>query len=183
MATIKVRFYVRELSNVLTQFDQVKVYRSDTETGVYAEITGVGTRVDLVADQTQYEYIDTTAPSADYWYKTSYYNSGTFAESALSFPIQGTDSGLIVSLQDIRDEGIEETDLSNERALFLLQGWQDWFEYRTGSFFTEKSMELLLDGDGSRVLWLNIPIISIDELYINDDFDNPVDSSFYVVYN
>ena len=35
MATVKVRFRVRELSNVMTQFDQIKVYRSDAEAGIY----------------------------------------------------------------------------------------------------------------------------------------------------
>jgi len=71
MATVKIRIRVRELSNVMTQFDQIKVYRSDTEEGTYVEITDALSRVTLVADQTVYEYIDTTAPTSSYWYKTS----------------------------------------------------------------------------------------------------------------
>lgn len=183
MATIKIRFYVRELSNVLTQYDQVKVYRSDAEAGTYVEITGPGTRVVLDPAETNYEYIDATAPTPLYWYKTAYFNSVTLLESSMSEPIQGSDPGLIVSLQDIRDEGLEVSELSDERALILSYGWQAWFEFRTGRWFTPKSMTLDLDGDGSRVMWLDVPIITLDELYINDDFVNAVSTDDYVVYN
>ena len=183
MATIKIRFYVRELSNVLTQYDKVKVYRCDTETGTYIEITTPLTRITLLPTETNYEYIDSAAPTPLYWYKTSYFNSATLLESSLSPAIQGSDPGLIVSLQDIRDEGLDEAELSDERALILSYGWQQWFEHVTGTWFTPKYKTLLLDGDGSRVLFLNIPIISLEELYINDDFTNMVSTDDFVVYN
>jgi hypothetical protein len=189
MASIKVRFYVPELTNVMLGlptegYDQVKVYRSDSEDvdDTYSEITGVGTRIDLVVDETNYEYIDGVAPTPLYWYKTAYFNSTTSAESALSDVIQGTDPGLIVSLQDIRAEGVPDTELSDERALILSYGWQKWFEHMTGRWFTPKEMTLTLDGDGSRVMWLDVPIITLDELYINDDFVNAVATDDYVVY-
>jgi hypothetical protein len=182
-ATIKIKFYVNELDNVMSAFDQVKVYRSDTETGTYAEITGLGTRVDLVTGTVLYEYIDGTAPDNTYWYKTAYFNSSTTAESTKSDPIQGTDLGLIVSLQDIRDEGISVSELSDARAVKLSQDWQTWFETMTGNIFTEKSAVVDFDGDGSRLLQLPIPIITVNNLYVNDDFTNAVDTSSYVVYN
>ena len=183
MATLKIKIMVDELTNVMTQFDQIKVYRSDLEAGVYVEITDVDTRVDLVAGTTLYEYIDTTAPAVTYWYKTSYYHSVSTLESSLSAAIQGSDVSLIVSVQDIRDEGIDTDELSNARALILSYGWQDFIEHRTGQWFSPKSLTLNLDGNGSRVMWFDIPIISIDALYINDDFDTAVDTDDYVVYN
>jgi hypothetical protein len=183
MATIKIRWYVPELSNVMTQYDQVKVYRSDLEDGTYVEITGIGTRVDLVVDQTNYEYIDAAAPTPLYWYKTAYFNSTTLAESSMSDALQGSDPGLYVSLQDIRDEGFSEDDLSSERAIFLSMGWQDWFEHHTGLWFHPRELELLLDGNGSRVMWLSVPIIELTEVYINDDFTNALSTDEYTVYN
>lgn len=183
MATVKVRVYVRELSNVLLQFDQIKVYRCDTETGTYSEITDAGTRVDLVADQSVYEYIDTTAPTSSYWYKTSYFHSSTLLESSLSGPIQGIDVGLYCTIQDLRDEGITETELTDERALTLLWGWQLWFEDKTGLVFKSVEAEMELDGDGSRMLLLPLPIIECTALYVNDDFVNAVNEDRYVVYN
>lgn len=183
MATVKIRIRVRELSNVMTQFDQIKVYRSDAEEGTYAEITDALSRITLVADQTVYEYIDTTAPTSSYWYKTSYYNSSTTLESSLSRAIQGIDGGLYTTLQDIRDEGITETELDDDRAIKLSTVWQQWFEDKTGSFFTPKEDTVYLDGDGSRMLLLPVPIIEVSELYVNNDFDNAVESTRYAVYN
>ena len=183
MATIKIRFYVPELSNVMLNYDQVKVYRSDLEDGTYVEITDALTRIPLVVDVTNYEYIDTVAPTPLYWYKTAYFNSTTLLESTLSAPIQGSDPGLYVSLQDIRDEGFTEEELSSERAILLSMGWQAWFEFRTGQWFYPKELELLLDGNGSRVMWLPVPIIALDELYLNEDFTTALDASEYTVYN
>lgn len=183
MATIKIRFYVPELSNVMINYDQVKVYRSDLEDGTYVEITGIGTRIDLVADVTNYEFIDTTAPTPLYWYKTAYFHSVNLTESSLSAPIQGSDPGLYVSLQDIRDEGFSEEELSSERAILLSMGWQAWFEFRTGQWFYPKELELLLDGNGARVMWLPVPIVALDEVYLNGDFDTALDATEYTVYN
>jgi len=184
MATIKVKFFVEELSNVLTKFDKIKVYRSATEGGVYSELTDDLTRIDLVSGTTLYEYIDTTAPDSSYWYKISYFDSSLVnSESSLSAGIQGSDSGLYISIQDIRDEGITETELSDTRAQGLIIGWQSWLEKATGNFFTAKSAIVDFDGDGSRLLQLPVPIISVNNLYINDDFDNAIDVNNYKVYN
>ena len=134
MATVKVRIRVRELTNVMTQFDQIKVYRSSTQDGTYSEITDALSRITLVADQTVYEYIDNTAPTSSYWYKTSYYNSSTTLESSLSSAMQGIDGGLYCTLQDIRDEGITSTELTDDRALKLSTLWQKWIEDKTAPF-------------------------------------------------
>lgn len=184
MATVKVRVRVRELDNVMTQYDKIKVYRSDTtdKEGTYSEITTALTRLDLVADVTLYEFIDTTAPTSSYWYRTSYFHSATLLESSLGTPVQGVDAGLYCSLQDIRDEGIDDTELTDDRALTLINGWQSWIERMTGNIFKETEATIDFDGDGSRLLQLPLPIIEVTELYINDDFDNAVDATSYVAY-
>lgn len=183
MASVKIRIHVDEISNVMTRYNRIKVYRATTRDGTYAEITVLATRIVLVAGQPLYEYIDAAVPSSSYWYKTSYYHEATLLESSLSDPIQGSDLSLIVSIQDIRDEGITSSDLSDDRTLMLSRGWQDWFEKKCGQWFTAKTMELLMDGNGCRVLWLPVPIISLTALYMNDDFVNVVDPTYYVVYN
>lgn len=183
MATIKLTINVSNVDDVLLQYDQIKVYRSATEAGVYAEISGVGTRPELVSGQSEYEFLDTTAPSPLAWYKTSYYDSVGDVESDLSSAKQGSDPGLYVTLQDIRDEGYDDDDISDDRALVLSYGWQNWIEHMTGQWFSPKELTFDIDGNGSRVLWLNVPIISLTSLYINDDFTNELDSSYYTVYN
>jgi hypothetical protein len=101
----------------------------------------------------------------------------------MSSPRQGSGAGLYVTIQDLRDEGIPETELGDDRALILLEGWQQWIERKTEQWFIPKDLEMYLDGNGSRVLWLPVPIISVTSLYANDDFDTAVDSDSYVVYN
>jgi len=90
---------------------------------------------------------------------------------------------MYINLTDIRAEGIPVTTLSDDRAEFLSEGWQAWFEAKTGNWFEAKTKTLSLDGDGSRILSLNVPIISITELYTNGDFTTALDSELYVVYN
>jgi len=79
---------VDNLSQVLDYYDLIKVYRATSEEGAYAEITDVDTRIELIPEKEQYYYEDTGGLST-HWYKTSYYNSITTDESALSSPIQG----------------------------------------------------------------------------------------------
>ena len=50
--------------------------------------TGKNARINLVAGQTEYVYIDVWGGS-QYWYKTDYFNSGTSTGSTISLPEQG----------------------------------------------------------------------------------------------
>jgi len=118
MATIKVRWSVDELVNVMSQFDTQKIYRSTTgETGAYSEITGIGTRVDFVADQEDYYYDDLSGDSA-YFYKVSYYNTSTTNESTVSDPISGDtaqDPALgIISIDELKELYLFGLDLTDD---------------------------------------------------------------------
>lgn len=183
MSTIKVRTYVEELTNVMLEFTHNKVYRSATIDGVYSEITTPLTIVPLVVDQYLYEYIDITAPSSSYWYKTSFYHDVNLTESDLSAPRQGSDAGLYCTVQQLRDEGITTAELSDDRAMMLIIHWQAWIDKMTGQFFTMKELTLDFDGDGSRMLLLPVPIIECTALYINCDFTNAVSTDNYTVYS
>lgn len=90
---------------------------------------------------------------------------------------------MYVELADIRAEGIDAGELDDDRAEFLSAGWQSWFEHKTGNWFESRTKTFVLDGNGTRVLFMPCPIIAITALYINLDFDNAVDSDDYVIYN
>ncbi|MHA2426502.1 MAG: hypothetical protein ACXADB_00480 [Candidatus Hermodarchaeia archaeon] len=80
---------VTDITSVLTLYDQIKVYRDTSEGGSFTtEITGVGTRISLIPEQTIYFYSDDTGDST-HWYKTSYFHSVTEDESAKSSARQG----------------------------------------------------------------------------------------------
>jgi len=88
MATIKIRWSVAELANVMSQFDTQKVYRSTTQSGPWTEITTPPTRVPFVVGQTNY-YFDDLTGDPTYWYTITYFNSATLNESNYGTPIRG----------------------------------------------------------------------------------------------
>lgn len=182
MAAIKLRMIVNELDNVLTQFDQIKVYRSTTgEGGVYSEITGPGTRVDLVAGTTLYEFID-SAGDPSYWYRFAYYNSVTAAEGTASSPIQGEGvEGRYCTIQDIRDEGVTVTAYDDARVSSAILLASQLIETFTGRWFEPRSLDFHVDGTGKRSIHLDQPIIEVSELYLDDTAYDLVDD--VAVYN
>jgi len=116
MATIKVKWTIEELANVLTQFDTQKVYRSTTgEAGVYSEVTTPSTRVDIITDQYHYTFDDILG-DASYYYKVTYYNSLTDNESTASNPISGqTALALsIISVEELKEIYLFGLDLTDD---------------------------------------------------------------------
>lgn len=117
MATvIKLQIQVSKLDNVLTKFNQMKVYRSITGiSGTYTELTTAATRIPLEQGKTTYEY-DDTAGEITYWYKTSYYHSGTGLESSQSEPRLGDDpaTATIMSVSDLKQIYLFGLDLTND---------------------------------------------------------------------
>lgn len=116
-SVIKLKIQVSQLTNVLQSFNRIKVYRSiDGIDGTYAEITAAGTRIPLSQAAVLYLY-DDLAGDASYWYKTSYYHTGTGLESALSAPRQGEDfaqNDLIISVQELKDVYLYGLDLTDD---------------------------------------------------------------------
>ncbi len=51
---------------------------------------------------------------------------------------------------------------------------RQWFEPRTKT--------LTLDGSGTATLLLDVPIVSVSQLFVNDDFDNPLPAELYEVF-
>lgn len=183
MATINLTIVVEDISTVLTLFDVIKVYRSTTGVGgPYSEISGVGTRPALSAGQSVYSYVDTSG-DASYYYKTSYFNETSLLESSLSEAIQGDQDTRYVTIDDIRAEGIYVSQASDDQVLFLIDTWQRVIENITRQFFVAKEMTWDLDGNGSTLLQLPVPIVSVSALYINNNFTTEVDSTSYRVYN
>ncbi len=60
-------------------------------------------------------------------------------------------------------------------SAFVDRETRQWFEEREGTYY--------FDGDGTNVIFLPIPIIEVTALYTAGDFDNPLDTTSYIVYN
>lgn len=90
MALLTLNVYVSNIAVVRSYFDRIKVYRSTTGlAGPYIEITDGSTRVALLLTQSAYSYTDATGDET-YFYRTSFFNSVTLVESALSDAQQGS---------------------------------------------------------------------------------------------
>jgi hypothetical protein len=118
--TIKLKVEVAELDNVLSLFDQIKVFRSDTGiAGVYTEITNAApalpARLALLAGKALYEFDDTLGEITSY-YRVSYLNSTTLAESNQSAPRLGDDPATnnIMTVAELKDIYLFGLDLTND---------------------------------------------------------------------
>jgi hypothetical protein len=176
---IKLTINVDKISNVISLFDVIKVYRSTTIDGTYVEITGPGTRITLVASQSTYTYDDTNG-STDYYYKTSYFNQTSSFESCQSDPIKGDANTLYITVDDIRAEGVTVVKASDDKIIELIEVWQKYIERQTRNWFLKKSMTWYMDGNGTTLLQMSVPIITVSELTINDVV---ISSDDYKIYN
>jgi hypothetical protein len=116
MATIKIKWRVEELANVLSQFNTQKVYRSTTGiSGVYSELTIPSNRVDLISGVTEY-YFDDINGDASYYYKVTFFNSSTSNESTASDPISGSTALAlsIISVEELKEIYLFGLDLTDD---------------------------------------------------------------------
>ena len=106
------------------EYDQIRFYRADSETGTYTAQTTVDIDVDNADKMTRWD--DTTAVATNF-YKIAFYNSVTTVESDLSDPVQASgyqrkNIGAIVDgvVRRVRDTGFtvlsfeEYMDIANE---------------------------------------------------------------------
>lgn len=88
-----------------------------------------------------------------------------------------------INTSDVYNEGIDPNDFPPGRVQSLIILWQQFIEKATGQFFESRSLDFKVDGPGTRILFLQVPIISISALYTNDDFDTAIDTDTYEAYN
>jgi len=140
MSAVTVKALVSGLESVMLVYDQIKVHRSTTgKAGPYTEITGVGTRLVLAEDQVVYTYVDLVGGNS-YWYRTTYFNSDTSAESDPSESWQGDgDSALsLLSADDLKTNYLFGLDLTDDDGTeypdslyeFFIRSAVSWLEHR-----------------------------------------------------
>lgn len=178
MAVLTLTIEVPDITAQLAvPFDKIKVYRSDTEDGTFVEITSASTRPTLSAGVTVYEYVDYGGNPLKF-YKYSFFDSvgGSNESSQMSIV------PLYISVQDMRDEGFTTATASDQRVVNLIKIWSEFIDRQTRNFFLPRSETRDVDGNGTKILWFQNPIVSVSELYINDQFSALVDTDQYHVY-
>lgn len=88
------------------------------------------------------------------------------------------------TVADVRSAGLTDTavypDVAVEAAITL---WSELVDRATRQWFEARELTLDLDGTDSDTLHLAVPIITVDELYLNNAFSAALDTSHYRVYN
>lgn len=125
------------------QYDKIRFYRATSQNGTYTTLVTVDIDVDNIDDVTRY---DDTGALSNHWYKVSFINSVTSAESDLSDAIKasGYDPDMIGSIIDgvvrrVRDTGYsvlsmnEYLDVANEIGEDLLTQAQKPYTFLKGS--------------------------------------------------
>lgn len=87
MVMTRITIHVPNAAQIKCDFDYIKVYRAETEHGVYNEVTTPGTMIRLCSQQFFYDFDDENGSEYS-WYKWKYY-SATDGESRYYGPIQG----------------------------------------------------------------------------------------------
>lgn len=110
------QLYLRNPSDGVISYDQIKVYRSDSINGIYALIATVNIDQTTIADNSPgYTlYIDSTGAST-HWYKVSYYNSSSTTESDQSDSFQGDTTELDAKIRRrMKDTNVNKYFFTND---------------------------------------------------------------------
>jgi len=86
---IKLTIEVSNIDVIISLYNQIRVYTSDSESGTYTYITSIT----LLAGVSTYYYTHVTGDS-DTWYRSSYYNTTTESESSFSNAVRGEEPTL-----------------------------------------------------------------------------------------
>lgn len=152
---------VEELSYRLTKYDQIRIYRADSKTGSYSEITNASTRIALSAITEVYQYMDETGDETK-WYKHDFYNSSTTDSSAMSDPVLGGQPsnigytfgtytppdgewGEILTADDMRNTylwGIDEVAQDVDGSVWTDEQYQNFVEFAMAEFERYLSIDI-----------------------------------------
>ena len=166
---------------VLTAFDQIQIFRSTNGSGgIYAEITGPGTRLVLNENKTEYQYVDKTG-SANYFYKFRFFNSVSLSEDTFSIPQPGAlDPSLgIISIEELKTFYLFGLDLTNDQGepypdslyAFWIKNAVSWLEAKLDIpilpvVIQEERLDFYRD-DYNKYIYLQLtryPLISIESV-------------------
>lgn len=144
-------------------YDQIKVYRSATETGTYTEISTASTRVSLVAGTTFYQFVDLTGDSS-FFYQTSFYRSSDGVESSRSAAGNAADEGAldIITIDEVKQYYLFGLDLTDDAGNpFPDSSYVHWI--RSAVSMLETRLDIHIS-----------PRVITDEVqdYIKEDFDS-----------
>jgi hypothetical protein len=86
------------------------------------------------------------------------------------------------NLCEVRDAGISEDIAADFKINMLIDLWCKFIDKYCDRWFESRALDIKTDGNDSKYLHLNIPIITLSSLYINESI-SPASNTDYIVYN
>jgi hypothetical protein len=157
--TVKLRWRVDNLVAVMASYDECKIETGDSKTGPY---TPLGETVDLVADTHLYSYTHTSGDK-DTWYRV-YFDTPSPGDP--SDAVQGNGGGDYVTIAEMRDEGVTESEHDDARVLKAIRDAEADLERTTRRKFYPTQKSIRVDGTGHRMLPLATEVIQIDSIEV-----------------
>lgn len=85
--------------------------------------------------------------------------------------------------KDLYDQGIlDRTKVGEDTAWDLILSAQNNIELITRQWFNSRLLDINLDGNDSAILFLGVPVIDLNSLYLNED-ESVLDPEQYIVHN
>ena len=163
----KLKTEVDEIDNILALFDEIEVWISATGLEINRALDGT---IPLDAGPPpviEYEYDATGTDSYVVWFR--FHNTVNDDVSDYSNPMQfGTAGSWYITIQDVRDEGINATVLPDTRAVKLIRQAQSLIDDATGRHFLPEAKILKIDSEDMSMLVLPEPIVKVDSLALEE---------------
>lgn len=177
--SVIVRVESTQLANVMTMYEQVKLFRSSTRNGVYVEVTAPTTRLELVDGQIFYEFTQNgVAPG--YWYRAAFYNAtnNTTGPMAPPFKAQAPDYASVLTVDELKEHYLFGVNLTDDfgnpypRSMFehYIRDAIGWMErqltvsLRPQAAIERQDFQYQEFAEWGHVQLDNIPVIGVDKL-------------------
>lgn len=87
-----------------------------------------------------------------------------------------------ITLADVRAEGVTVAQASDAKVNTLIDTYQAMIETITRQWFEARTISWDFDGNGTTLTQWPVPIISVTNLYVNEDFTTAVDADDFKAY-
>lgn len=169
------------IARLSAAFDRIRIYRSATIDGVYAEITNATTRLVLSPMRVDYLYIDATGAATDYYrYEYSSTVSGAVSEQSAPFQGQTAFTDELLTADDLRQFFLFGIPLVDPRTNEPLPDSFYNFYIASAIGYVERLLDIPLretaytaethpfyKTDYDRYMWIQLlhyPVISVEEV-------------------
>ncbi len=171
---------VPNIAAVRSVYDRVKVFRAAVAEGPFTEISAPGTRITLIAKQRSYSFLDVDGDET-YYYRWSFYNTISSAESAYSDTVLGSGASAlsVLGVDELKEvfltgvvlKDMDGVDFPDSLFEFYIKAAVAWVEKKLDiplrRLVIEDERHDFIWQDYQRYIMLQLdykPVISVEEI-------------------